>query len=66
MYTYYRKSVVTVEFEPVDERTELRITHVLLPDEELADAHRKGWDGLLDHLETRLAHGTAGPIEHSE
>ncbi len=55
MYTRYRKSVVTVEFEPVDDRTELRITHVLLPDEELADAHRKGWEGLLDHLETRFS-----------
>ncbi len=54
MYTHHEKSVVTVEFEPVDDRTELRITHVLLPDEELADAHRKGWEGLLDHLETRL------------
>ena len=55
MYTRYRKSVVTVELEPVDDRTELRITHVLLPDEEMADAHRKGWEGLLDHLETRLS-----------
>ncbi len=55
MYTRYRKSVVTVEFEPVDDRTELRITHVLLADEEMADAHRKGWEGLLDHLETRLS-----------
>ena len=54
MHTHYRKSVVTVELEPVDDRTELCITHVLLPDEELADAHRKGWEGLLDHLETRL------------
>lgn len=55
MYTRYKKSVVTVELEPVDDRTELRITHVLLPDEELVDAHRKGWEGLLDHLETRLS-----------
>ena len=79
MYTRYRKSVVTVEFLPVDGRTELRdraerhdhtelddrtarrnrtevrITHVLLPDEELAEAHRKGWEGLLDHLEIRLS-----------
>ncbi len=54
MYTRYRKSVVTVEFEPVEDRTELRITHVLLPDEELAEAHRSGWEGLLDHLEARL------------
>ena len=61
MYTYYRKSVVTVEFAPVEERTELRITHVLLPDEELADAHRKGWEGLLDHLETRLAQRNREP-----
>jgi len=55
MYTHYRKSVVTVEFDPVGDRTELRITHVLLPDEELAEAHRKGWEGLLDHLEARLS-----------
>ncbi len=61
MYTRYRKSIVTVDFEPVDDRTELhdrteiRITHVLLPDEEIADAHRKGWEGLLDHLEIRLS-----------
>ena len=53
MYTHDEQSVVTVEFEPVDVRTELCITHVL-PDETLADAHRAGWEGLLDHLETRL------------
>lgn len=55
-YTHDKKSVVTVDFEPVDDRTEVRITHVLLPDAALADAHRKGWEGLLDHLDTRLPH----------
>ena len=55
MYTHYRKSVVTVEIEPLAERTELTITHVLLPNEELAEAHRKGWEELVDNLETRLA-----------
>ena len=42
MYTRYEESVVTVEFEPVDDRTKLCITHVLLPDETQADAHRTG------------------------
>ncbi len=54
MYTHYRKSVVTVEFRPDRQGTELRIHHAALPTEELARAHRQGWQGLVDHLEMRL------------
>lgn len=52
--THGRDSLVTVEMRPVGDKTELSITHELLPDEGSANDHREGWTRLVDHLEIRL------------
>jgi uncharacterized protein YndB with AHSA1/START domain len=45
-----RNSVVTIDFKPVDRGTEVVLTHENLPSQEEADAHRKGWARVLDHM----------------
>jgi uncharacterized protein YndB with AHSA1/START domain len=45
-----RNSVVTIDFKPVDRGTEVVLTHENLPSQQEADAHRKGWTRVLDHM----------------
>jgi uncharacterized protein YndB with AHSA1/START domain len=44
-------SVVSVELEDRDGRTELRLTHEQLPSEESRDGHTGGWNSAFDKLE---------------
>ena len=50
-----RESLVTVEFAPSDEGTELVLTHQRFADSEARDRHREGWDGCLGRLDRYLA-----------
>ena len=50
-----RESLVTVEFAPVDEGTELVLTHQRFADGDAREKHRNGWDGCLGRLERFLA-----------
>jgi uncharacterized protein YndB with AHSA1/START domain len=47
-------SRITIEIEPVGDRTRLRLTHELIPSEEARQAHRAGWGGCLDNLARAL------------
>lgn len=50
------KSMVTVEFKPVDEQsTEIILTHTQLADEEDKNNHQQGWLGCYDRLEEFLS-----------
>jgi uncharacterized protein YndB with AHSA1/START domain len=48
---------VTVEFEPLGELTEVRVTHERIADEAARDMHRLGWQGCLQGLQELLAPG---------
>lgn len=43
-------STVTVDFEPADGGTNVRLTHVRFPSEESRDDHKGGWGRILDTL----------------
>ena len=45
-----RESLVTVEFKPSGEGTELIVTHQRFFDSDARDRHQLGWDGCLDRL----------------
>jgi uncharacterized protein YndB with AHSA1/START domain len=45
-----RESLVTVEFRPADEGTELVVTHQRFADEQARDKHQEGWVGCLARL----------------
>jgi uncharacterized protein YndB with AHSA1/START domain len=45
-----RESLVTLEFRPIDEGTELTLTHSQFADEAARDSHRQGWTPMLDKL----------------
>lgn len=49
-----RRSLVTIRFRPVEDGTEMTLTHARFFDEAARDGHQKGWSGALDKLE-RLA-----------
>jgi uncharacterized protein YndB with AHSA1/START domain len=49
-YTYVRDTLVTVDLHPRGDKTELTITHTLLPDEISHENHGWGWTQLVDHL----------------
>ena len=44
------ESLVTIEFEPSGDATQVSVTHDLLPDQESADNHTHGWTGTLESL----------------
>lgn len=44
------ESLVTIEFMPIDGKTELLLKHELLPNAEARIAHEEGWVGILDEL----------------
>jgi uncharacterized protein YndB with AHSA1/START domain len=45
-----RESLVTVEFHPAGQRTELVLTHTRFFDTEARDKHNHGWIGCLDRF----------------
>jgi uncharacterized protein YndB with AHSA1/START domain len=53
-HTDRRDTLVTVEFLPLAQQTEIVITHELLPESE-REGHRRGWTGALDKLHGRYA-----------
>jgi uncharacterized protein YndB with AHSA1/START domain len=48
-------STVTIELEPADGGTMLRLTHAGLQPENMQDLHRKGWERYLDRLARRAS-----------
>jgi uncharacterized protein YndB with AHSA1/START domain len=45
-----RESVVTLEFKPSGEGTELVLAHQQFADKQARDKHQEGWNGCLDRL----------------
>ena len=50
------QSLVTVEFRPVANGTELKLTHEKLADHESVKRHAAGWEGMLPTIDTLLSH----------
>lgn len=44
------QSLVTISLSPVEQGTELLLTHALLPNAEARLAHREGWEGVFANL----------------
>ena len=51
-----RESLVTVEFKPSGQGTELIVTHQRFFDSDARDRHQQGWIGCLDRLGSFLSH----------
>jgi len=51
-----RESLVTLEFKPSGEGTELVLAHQRFADQEARDKHREGWDGCLGRLDRFISH----------
>lgn len=49
------QTLVTVEFHARGDRTEVILTHELLPSQAELEAHTQGWQGCLDGLEQYLS-----------
>lgn len=49
------ETVVTVEFEPRESGTRLRLNHAGFPDEESRDQHAEAWPLVLEQLDQRMA-----------
>ena len=49
------ESVVSVTFEPRDERTEVTLRHSGVPDDEMGRRHKEGWTWVLSMLGDRFA-----------
>ena len=54
-------SIVTIELEPADGGTMVRLTHTGLQPADLQELHRAGWERYLDRLTSRAAGGDPGP-----
>jgi uncharacterized protein YndB with AHSA1/START domain len=50
-----RESLVTVEFKPSGQGTELLVTHQRFADGQARDRHQQGWNYCLDRLGRHLA-----------
>ena len=50
-----RESLVTVEFRPAGQGTELLVTHQRFADADARDRHQRGWIGCLGRLERYLS-----------
>jgi glutathione S-transferase len=48
------ETLVTVEFLEKDSATEIRIRHESLPNAEVREHHRQGWEGCLDKLSSLI------------
>jgi len=55
-FTEQSETLVTVDFLPVDGRTEVVVTHEKLPESELP-GHSRGWTSGLEHLEEACQQG---------
>jgi uncharacterized protein YndB with AHSA1/START domain len=44
------ESLVTIEIQPKGDATEVVVVHDLLPDQQAADDHTRGWTGTLESL----------------
>ena len=51
------ETLLTLEFTPVGDMTELRLTHTLMPDARAAELHGQGWTSSFVSLDTALADG---------
>ena len=50
-----KPSQVTLELAETDGKTELVLTHVGLPSQEMADNHERGWTSILERQNEALA-----------
>lgn len=48
------ETVVTVEFEPVEDGTEIRLTHTGFPIGDDREGHEQGWTMCLDRLTAQV------------
>lgn len=51
---FVQNTVVTVTFTETESGTEVSVNHHLLPTEDMAENHRKGWGGCLRRLESMI------------
>jgi uncharacterized protein YndB with AHSA1/START domain len=51
-----RESLVTVEFKPTGDATEVVLTHEQFADSEARDKHQHGWNGCMDRFGRYLSH----------
>lgn len=49
-----KETVVTVDFKDLGEKTEVILTHDLLPNQEQVDEHTYGWKGCMENLKTKV------------
>lgn len=47
------ETIVTVELDPRDEKTLMKLTHAGFPDEESRNGHQQAWPKVLEQLEKR-------------
>lgn len=57
--TEQKETLVTVDFVPLDKRTEVVVTHEQLP-ESAMPSHRNGWTSGLEHLDEACQKGLIG------
>ncbi len=50
------ESLVTLTFEPKDDKTLVTLQHAGVPDDDFGRQHRDGWGGVLDAFLDRFAH----------
>lgn len=53
--TYNKDTLVTVELHPKGKKTELVLTHELLPDAVVAGTHEHGWRSIVEKLAIHLS-----------
>jgi len=51
---FVQNTVVTVTFSEMETGTEVTISHDLLPEGDMTENHRKGWNGCLNRLESTM------------
>ena len=59
-------SIVTIELEPADNGTMVRLTHSGLPAADLQELHRSGWERYLGRLARCAIGEDPGPDRYSE
>jgi uncharacterized protein YndB with AHSA1/START domain len=56
--TLGKESIVTVTFEKTEDGTLMTILHSGLPNDDMARAHEKGWNSILDEFAKNFASGS--------